>query len=82
MRSPPARARADYVFKDHKHWEALWTCIEHAGVELTNNAAERALRPAGLWRTGWYGTQSASGSRFVERMLLVWHTECEREPLR
>jgi len=27
-------------------WEALWTFATRAGVEPTNNAAERALRPA------------------------------------
>lgn len=52
-------------------WDALWTFIHVAGVEPTNNAAERALRPAVLWRKGCYGTQSAGGSRFVERMLTV-----------
>ena len=35
------------------------------------NAAERALRPAVLWRKGCFGTHSAAGSRFVERMLTV-----------
>ncbi|KAB8333709.1 IS66 family transposase [Scytonema tolypothrichoides VB-61278] len=54
-----------------KHFCALWTFVEHEGVEPTNNAAERALRPAVLWRKGCYGTQSESGSRFVERMLTV-----------
>lgn len=52
-------------------WEALWTFVSVEGVEPTNNAAERALRPAVLWRKGCYGTQSAVGSRFVERMLTV-----------
>lgn len=52
-------------------WEALWTFLSVEGVEPTNNAAERALRPAVLWRKGCYGTQSAAGSRFVERMLTV-----------
>ena len=33
--------------------------------------AERALRPAVVWRKSCYGTQSAIGSRFVERMLSV-----------
>jgi len=55
----------------HKHWDALWTFVEVEGVEPTNNAAERALRPAVLWRKGCYGTQSEGGSRFVERMLTV-----------
>ena len=52
-------------------WDALWTFLHAAGGEPTNNAAERALRPAVLWRKGCYGTQSATGSRFVERMLTV-----------
>ena len=52
-------------------WDALWTFLHAAGGEPTNNAAERALRPTVLWRKGCYGTQSATGSRFVERMLTV-----------
>ena len=40
-----------------------------AGVEPTNNAAERALRRAVLWRRKSFGTQSASGSRFAGRAL-------------
>jgi transposase len=50
---------------------ALWTFIDVPGVEPTNNAAERALRPAVLWRKGSFGTHSATGSRFAERMLTV-----------
>lgn len=52
-------------------WDALWTFVAVEGIEPTNNAAERALRPAVLWRKGSYGTQSDGGSRFVERMLTV-----------
>ena len=52
-------------------WPALWTFAHVAGVEPTNNAAERALRPAVLWRKGSFGTQSDHGSRFVERILTV-----------
>jgi transposase len=52
-------------------WPALWTFLAVDGVEPTNNAAERALRPAVLWRKGCFGTQSAAGSRFAERMLSV-----------
>ncbi len=50
---------------------ALWTFIDLPGVEPTNNAAERALRPAVLWRKNSFGTHSAAGSRFAERMLTV-----------
>lgn len=55
-------------------WPALWTFIVVPGVEPTNNAAERALRPAVLWRKGSFGTHSDGGSRFVERMLTVTAT--------
>ena len=48
---------------------ALWTFADAAGVEPTNNAAERALRHAVCLRKTSYGTDSAGGSRFVERVL-------------
>src|SRR5439155_4870005 len=54
-----------------KIWPALWTFTTVPGVEPTNNAAERALRPAVLWRKGSFGTQSEPGSQFVARMLSV-----------
>jgi transposase len=57
-----------------KLWPALWTFTHVAGVEPTNNAAERALRPAVLWRKGSFGTRSAQGSQFVARMLTVTAT--------
>jgi transposase len=50
---------------------ALWTFVRVEGVEPTNNAAERALRHAVCWRKTSYGTDSAGGSRFVERILTV-----------
>src|SRR5262245_5638204 len=50
---------------------ALWTFARVEGVEPTNNAAERALRHAVLWRKSSYGTDSVAGSRFVERVLSV-----------
>ncbi len=56
----------------HREW--LWTFVEHAGVEPTNNTAERALRHAVIWRKLSFGTQSTRGSRFVERMLTTIET--------
>jgi len=50
---------------------ALWTFLRVAGVEPTNNAAERALRHAVLWRKSSYGTASAKGSRYVSTILSV-----------
>jgi transposase len=52
---------------------ALWTFLEHP-IEPTNNAAERALRKAVLWRKGSFGSQSEDGLRFVERMLTLTET--------
>jgi transposase len=52
----------------------LWTFVWNEGVEPTNNAAERALRHAVLWRKGSGGTDSSRGSRFVERILSVRET--------
>jgi transposase len=54
-----------------KLYDALWTFVRVEGVEPTNNAAERAIRPGVLWRKGSFGTQSADGSRFVEAMMTV-----------
>lgn len=48
---------------------SLWTFARAAGVEPTNNAAERAVRHAVCWRKTSYGTDGEVGSRFVERML-------------
>ena len=52
-------------------WAALWTFARVEGVEPTNNVAERALRPAVLWRKGSCGSASEAGSRYAERMLTV-----------
>src|SRR3954452_24230108 len=51
--------------------EGLWTFARVEGIEPTNNASERALRHAVIWRRISGGTDSADGSRFVERMLTV-----------
>jgi transposase len=50
---------------------ALWTFVWEDDVEPTNNQAERPLRRAVLWRRRSFGTQSAAGSQFVERILTV-----------
>jgi transposase len=48
---------------------SLWTFVREPGVEPTNNDAERPLRRAVLWRRKSFGTQSETGSQFVERLL-------------
>jgi transposase len=57
---------------DHRDW--LWTFLDVEGVQPTNNASERALRHAVIWRKLSFGTQSAAGSRFVETILTVVET--------
>jgi transposase len=57
-----------------EHRARLWVFVDVEGVEPTNNAAERSLRHAVIWRKLSFGTQSAGGSRFVERMLSVIET--------
>jgi transposase len=51
--------------------EGLWTFARVEGIGPTNNAVERALRHAVIWRRISGGTDSVVGSRFVERMLTV-----------
>lgn len=54
--------------------EALWSFADHPDVDPTNNAAERSVRKAVLWRKGSFGSQSESGCRFVERILTATAT--------
>jgi transposase len=58
----------------YKHRPWLWMFLRHEGIEPTNNAGERSLRHAVIWRKLSFGTQSVSGSRFVETMLTVVET--------
>jgi hypothetical protein len=55
----------------YAHSEHLWRFITTEGIEPTNNAGERALRPAVIYRKLSFGTQSEAGSRFVERIFSV-----------
>jgi hypothetical protein len=54
--------------------QALFTFVDHEGVEPTNNAAERALRRGVLWRKRSFGSQSERGLRFTERILTTVFT--------
>lgn len=57
-----------------RHEAALWNFAHQQGVEPTNNQAERALRKLVLWRKTSFGSDSAGGVRFVERVLSVVET--------
>jgi transposase len=58
----------------------LWTFVRVVGVEPTNNDAERALRHGVIYRKLSGGTESETGSRFVERMLSVVAT-CRQQDI-
>jgi transposase len=60
-----------------KLWPSLWTFLDEP-VEITNNAAERALRKAVLWRKGCFGNQSEAGLRYAERILSISAT-CQQQ---
>lgn len=50
---------------------AMWLFVTALGVEPTNNAAERAIRPAVIWRRTSFGSQTQAGSIFFARMMTV-----------
>jgi transposase len=52
-----------------KNWHGLFTFLEYDGVEPTNNAAERGLRPAVMWRKICFGNQSDDGELLTARLL-------------
>lgn len=54
--------------------DGLFTFVEVPGIEPTNNAAERAIRPAVIYRKGSFGTFSEAGSRYIERIMTVVQT--------
>ncbi|MDP4157363.1 MAG: IS66 family transposase [Bacillota bacterium] len=51
--------------------EALWTFVEKEGVEPTNNLAEQIIRRIVIWRKTSFGTQSARGTLYIERIMTV-----------
>jgi len=57
-----------------KLWPALWTFTAVPGVAPTNNAAERGLRGAVIYRKLSLGSQSEAGERTIERLLSISHT--------
>jgi transposase len=69
--SCPAQAVAGRCREILELEPALWTFAYVDGVEPTNNAGEHRIRHGVMWRKTSFGTDSPSGSRFVERILTV-----------
>lgn len=50
---------------------ALWCFLEIDGIEPTNNLAEQLIRTIAIWRKTSFGTQSKTGSLYMERIMTV-----------
>ena len=59
------------LFTNHRHF---FTFVYEEGVGPTNNSAERALRPAVVWRKLYFGTRSQAGEIAVARLLTITQT--------
>lgn len=78
------RLTLDYAVKHHaglragnvcakllKQEPMLWRFMESPGLDLTNNTAERALRPYVIWRKTSFFSQSERGDLFRARVMTV-----------
>ena len=54
--------------------ELYWTFLSDSRIPLTNNAAERALRPYVIWRKISFASQSYRGDQFRPMILCVIET--------
>ena len=65
---PRTRNQCLHLLKD----EAMcWTFLRDPRIPLTNNRAERAIRPYVQWRKTSFATQSAQGDRFRPMILTM-----------
>lgn len=62
------------------HIQRLFAFVNYAGVEPTNNSAERALRTGVQWRKTSFGNRSATGELATARLLTVAET-CDLQKL-
>lgn len=51
--------------------KALWQFVEKENIEPTNNLAEQKIRTLVIWQKTSFGTQSQSGSLYMERIISV-----------
>lgn len=89
-KSVPIRARLNRCLQIYQHssdrevrtlakgllkaWPHLFTFLEYAGVEPTNNSAERGIRPAVQWRKICFGNRSEKGELLTARLLTATRT--------
>ena len=60
--TPKSKLGEALTYLDNQ-WPRLNTFLEHGELEMTNNAAENAIRPFALGRKNWLFSQSQNGAR-------------------
>jgi transposase len=73
----PCHRTRNQCLKLLKDEPMLWTFRRYPDVPLTNNAAERSIRPYVIWRKTSFFSQSRRGDRFRAYLLSVIET-CKR----
>ncbi len=63
-----------YTKRLKKHWEELWTFLNHDGVPWNNNNAEASIRAFALYRRGVNGQVGEKGMREYLEMLSLAQT--------
>lgn len=75
LTDPELAGPARKVLKVMKsYWPGLVVFVEHAWLDLDNNAAERALRPAVVGRKNYYGSGSQWSGQLAASLLSVLGT--------
>ena len=72
----PANKRLSKHLRREEPW--LFTFLHCPGIEATNNAAERALRPAVIARKTWGGNRTENGAR-TQQILISILTTCRQQ---
>lgn len=72
----PANRRLAKHLRHEEPW--LFTFLYCPGIEATNNAAERALRPAVVARKTWGGNRTESGAR-TQQILISLLATCRQQ---
>jgi len=75
FRDPGNRRLAKHL-RHEQPW--LFTFLHCPGIEATNNAAERALRPAVVARKTWGGNRTESGAK-TQQILISILTTCRQQ---
>jgi len=72
----PANRRLAKHLRHEEPW--LFTFLHCPGIEATNNAAERALRPAVVARKTWGGNRTENGAK-TQQILISILTTCHQQ---